>query len=139
MPINIGASLVTIQQLDIESTKNKAKKYFRETEPDGKVYFDPIDIEAQVNTDYIDKKIFTDMSDDIKVKGYLVVEQDELDMLGIELKSSDLIIKINDREVNFKIIATNPNSELPHMNNYATPILVTAAFIENKHKVGGVY
>lgn len=139
MPLNIGASLVTIKQLDAEATKNNSKKYFRETEPDGKIYSDPIEIEAQVNSDYIDRKIFTDIGDDIKVKGYIVVEQDELDMLGIELKSGDLIIKINDREVDYKIIDTNPNSELPHMNNYASPVLVFAAFVENRHKVGGVY
>lgn len=137
MPLNIGASLVEIRQYDQQTTQTE--KYFREPKVAGnKSYKDPIYVEAQVNMGVTDRRVLIGIGDDVVAAGYIIINKSDLDELGVELKPGDLITKINDKVVDYKIISISEEAELLS-GSYYEPTLVLAAFVNNKHKVGGVY
>jgi hypothetical protein len=134
----MNTSVVEIKQYDHLATPTT--KYFREpVNPSSKNYKIPIKIDAQVNLSSVNRRVYLPSGDDIEVEGYLVIEKSDLDDLGVELKPGDLIIKIGSKVVEYRIVSVNEDSELMKFNDYAEPMLVEVAFVNNKVKIGGVY
>lgn len=137
MSFYMNTTPIVIKQFEQENTT--ITKYFNEpASPNGKVYGPDILLDAQINFNSTRARKYLDIRDDIAIDGYLIIEKEQLDNLGIELKDGDLIIKIGSKDYNLKIIKINEEAELLTINDYAEPTLVYVGFVNNKKKIGGV-
>lgn len=137
MPLNMNSVPVEIKQYDNENTVTS--KYFKEPAQAGtKAYKNTIQIEAQVNTAAINRRLYLGIGDDQGIAGYLVVLKDELDDLNVQLKPGDIITKIGNTDVDYRIVSVNEDSKMLSLYDFATPLFILIAFVNNKPKVGGV-
>lgn len=124
-PLNLDIQEVYISTYD---TTTQTKKYFKEPAAGTKKYSNPIMVEAQVKFIDYEEQYFTDMGDQLRTTGTLIIEYDELENAGLSsLKPGDLITKINEDDCLYRI------TEVQKKRHFAK-----VYFNEAKYKIGGV-